>query len=87
MELVRFNCESIERNADILLNSSKDIGLTVNTGKMRYTEVGRHQGIIGNDRIKRLLELQHKLIKRHLLLLTSDPIVVQLRHCKLVKQE
>ena len=33
---------TIERNADVLLNASKDIGLAVNTWKTKYMEIGRH---------------------------------------------
>ena len=33
---------TIERNADVLLNACKDIGLTVNKWKTKYKEVGRH---------------------------------------------
>ena len=40
---------TIERNADMLLNACKDIGLPVNTGKTRYMEVGHHRGMLAND--------------------------------------
>ena len=36
-----------ERNADMLFNACKDIGLAVNTGKTKYMEIGmssRHDG-------------------------------------------
>ena len=36
----------------MLLNACKDIGLAVNTGKTKYMEIGRHQGIIANAHIK-----------------------------------
>ena len=36
----------------MLLNSCKDIGLTVNTGKTKYMEIGRHLGMIANAHIK-----------------------------------
>ena len=36
----------IERNADVLLNACKDIGLAVNTWKTKYMEVGRHRGML-----------------------------------------
>ena len=39
---------TIERNADVLLNACKDIGLAVNTGKTKYMEIGRHRGMIAN---------------------------------------
>ena len=42
----------IERNADVLLNAYKDIGLAVNTGKTKYMEIGRHRGMIANTHIK-----------------------------------
>ena len=41
-----------ERNADVLLNACKDIGLAVNTGKTKYREIGRHRGVIANAHIK-----------------------------------
>ena len=34
---------TIERNADVLLNACKDIGVAVNTGKTEYMEIGRHR--------------------------------------------
>ena len=34
--------DDIERNVDVLLNASKDIGLAVNTGKTKYMEIGRY---------------------------------------------
>ena len=30
----------------VLLNTCKDIGLTVNTRKTKYMEIGRHRGMI-----------------------------------------
>ena len=41
-----------ERNADVLLNACKDIGLAVNIGKTKYMEIGRHRCIIANAHIK-----------------------------------
>ena len=32
---------AIERNADVLLNAFKNVGSAVNTGKIKYMEVGR----------------------------------------------
>ena len=43
---------TIDRNADVLLNACKDIGLVVNTGKTKYMEIGHHQGMIANEYIK-----------------------------------
>ena len=43
---------TIERSADVLLNTCKDIGLAVNIGKTKYMEIGRHRGIIANVHIK-----------------------------------
>ena len=34
------------------LNACKDIGLAVNTGKIKYMEIGRHRGMIANEHIK-----------------------------------
>ena len=42
----------VERNADVLLNACKDIGLAVNIGKTKYMEIGRHRGMIANAHIK-----------------------------------
>ena len=36
----------------MLLNACKDTGLTVNTGKTKYMEIGHHQGMIANAHIK-----------------------------------
>ena len=36
----------------MLLNACKDIGLALNTGKIKYMEIGRHRGIIANAHIK-----------------------------------
>ena len=41
-----------ERNADVLLNACKDIGLAVNTGKTKYMEIGPHRGMIANAHTK-----------------------------------
>ena len=41
-----------ERNADVLLNACKDIGLAVNTGKTKYMEIGHNIGMIANEHIK-----------------------------------
>ena len=30
-----------ERNANVLLNTCKDVGLAINTGKIKYVVVGR----------------------------------------------
>ena len=32
----------------MLLNACKDIGLTVNTEKTKYMEIGRHRGMIAS---------------------------------------
>ena len=38
-----------KKNADVLLNAFKDIGLAVNTGKTKCMEVGRHRGMMANE--------------------------------------
>jgi len=43
---------TIERNAYLLLNACKDIGLAVNTGKTKYIEIGCLQGMIAHYHIK-----------------------------------
>ena len=53
MNYIVFLCfKHVERNADVLLNASKDIGLAVNIGKTKYVEIGRHRSIIANAHIK-----------------------------------
>ena len=42
----------IERNADVLLNACKDIGLAVNTCKTKRMEIGRYQDMIANELIR-----------------------------------
>ena len=41
----------IERDADMLLNACKDIGLAVNTGKTKYMELGCRRDIMANEHI------------------------------------
>ena len=43
---------TIERNADVLLNACKDIGLAVITGKTKHMEIGRHPGMVANEHIR-----------------------------------
>ena len=46
--LIDDDIKTIERNALVLLNACKDIGLSVNTGKTKYMEIGRHRYMIAN---------------------------------------
>jgi len=48
VNLIGDDIRAIERNADVLLNACKDIGLAVNTGKTKNMEIGRHRGMIAN---------------------------------------
>jgi hypothetical protein len=41
VNLISDDNRKMQRNADVLLNASKDISLAVNTGKAKYIEVGR----------------------------------------------
>ena len=52
VNLIGDSIRTVERNADVLLNACKDIGLAVNTGKTKYMEIIRHRGIIANEHIK-----------------------------------
>ena len=36
----------------VLLNTCKDIGLAVNTGKTKYMEIGSHRSMIANEHIE-----------------------------------
>jgi hypothetical protein len=51
VNLLGADIRTIERNADVLLNTSKDIALAVNKGKTKYMEIGRHQGLMANQLI------------------------------------
>ena len=50
--LIGDDIRTIERNADVLLNACKDIGLAVNTGKTKYMEMGRHRDMTAYAHIK-----------------------------------
>ena len=49
VNLVGDDIRTIKRNANILLNACKNIGLAVNTGKM---EIGHHRGMMANEHIR-----------------------------------
>ena len=49
VNLIGYDIRTVERNADVLLNFCVHIGLSVNTGKTKYMEVGRHRGSIANE--------------------------------------
>ena len=49
VKLTGNHIRTIERNADVLLNACKDIGVEVNTGKTKYTGIGRQRGMIANE--------------------------------------
>ena len=51
VNLIGDDIRTIERNADVLLNACKDIGLAVNTGKTKYMELRRQRGIMTNEHI------------------------------------
>jgi hypothetical protein len=40
------------KNAEMLLNLCKNIGLAVNLGKTNYVKIGLHRGMIANEHIK-----------------------------------
>ena len=52
VNLISDDIRTVERNADVLLNAYKDIGLAVNTGKTKYMEIGLHRGITANAHVK-----------------------------------
>ena len=49
--LIGDGIRAIERNADVLLHSCKEIGLGVNIGKAKFMEVGHHRGRMANEHI------------------------------------
>ena len=42
VNLMENDIKTLERNADVLLNVCKDIGLAVNIRKIKYMEIGCH---------------------------------------------
>ena len=51
-EFIGDDIRTIEINADVILNASKDIGLQVNTGKTKYMEIWRYWGTMANEHIR-----------------------------------
>ena len=51
VNLIGDDIRAIDRNADVLLNACKDIGLAVNTGKTKYMEIGRHRGMMAIEHV------------------------------------
>ena len=49
VNLIGDDIRTIERNADVLLNACKNIGLAVNTWKTKYMEIGRYRDMIANQ--------------------------------------
>ena len=49
VNIIGDDVRTIERNANVLLNTYKDIGLAVITGKTKCIEVGRHCGMLANE--------------------------------------
>ena len=58
VNLIGDDIRIIERNANVLLNACKDIGLAVNTGKTKYMEIGHHRGMIANAHIKIVIPMK-----------------------------
>ena len=52
VNLIGDDIRTIEINADVLLNAFKDIGLAVNTAKVRYKEEVQHRGMRANENIR-----------------------------------
>ena len=63
VSLIGDDIRTIERNADVLLNACKDIGLAVNIGKTKYMEIGCHRGMIAM-RISGQVVIPMKMWKR-----------------------
>ena len=51
VSLMGDHIRAIERNANVLSNACKDIGLAVNTRKTKYMEVACHRGLMANEHI------------------------------------
>ena len=52
VNLIGHDIRTIERNADVLLNATKNIDLAANAGKTKYMDIGRHRGMKANEHIK-----------------------------------
>ena len=52
INLIGNDIRTIERNADVLLNACRDIGLEVITEKTKYMGIGHHQVMIANKHIR-----------------------------------
>ena len=52
VKLIGDDIRTIGRNSDVTLNSGKNIGLAINTGKIKYIKIAHHRGIIANAHIK-----------------------------------
>ena len=48
VNIIGDDIRTTERNADVLLNACKDIGLAVNKGKTKCMDIGRYRGKIAN---------------------------------------
>ena len=47
--VISADIRTIERNAEVLLNDFKDIGLAVITGRAKYLEVRHHRDMMANE--------------------------------------
>ena len=80
--LIGDDMRTIEIKADVLSNARKDIGLTVNTGKTKYMEIGRHRGMIANAHISISYE-KVKTFKNLGSLLTNQNSIQEEIKCRL----
>ena len=49
--MLRENIQPVRENAEIFIKASKDIDLTVNPEKIKYTIISRHQNVVQNENI------------------------------------
>ena len=82
VNLIVEDIRTTERNADVLLNAFKDIGLAVNTGKTKYIEMRRNRGIIVNALINILMK-KVKTFKYLLFLLANQNFLQEEIKCRL----
>ena len=47
--MLRENLQTVRENTEIPINRSKDIGLEVNSGKIKYMITSRHQNTVRNQ--------------------------------------
>jgi hypothetical protein len=62
VNLLGDNIDTIKKNTETLIDPRKEVGLEVNTEKIKYMLLSRHQNIVQNhdtEIVNRCLEMRH----------------------------